>query len=592
MPFQAFKRLFALSVGVLGAWPSTARAERAPYSELEADVIREALEERELELEATPEGKVIEAIAIERLQVFDERDPVPDFLNVFHVTSRERVIRRELLFSVGDAYRQESADESARILRGLRQLSLVLVLPVRGKSPDSVRVLVIVKDVWSLRLNSDIEVGGNGLNYLLLNPSEENLFGLHTSVGGLFILEPDTYSVGAIASHTRILGTRLAGLVAANLLFNRDSGNAEGSSGEVSFGKPLYSLDARWGWATSFQWDKQVVRRLVDGRVRRYDAPSTPEVEAIPVVYDAEEFTAGYTLTRSFGRAPKTDLSAGVEATRGAFRPPAFAGASEVAAREFERDIVPRSDTRIGPFLELRQFAGRYENLLDVATLGLQEDYRRGADVLVRMSPAVQAWGSSRDSLATDAALAYTLFPGGGFARGVVWSSIEFSGDGRHAASIELALFLATPPLGPGRFVYGGLLVNRYLDGLNTAPLSLGGQNRLRGYRIGEFLGNDVATQSFEFRSSALDILSAQVGLALFYDAGGAANRLRDLVIRQSAGLGLRILFPQANRLIFRADWGFPLAEDHDTLPGTPFVTFGQAFDQPGIQSPSVAGTR
>lgn len=584
--------MIALCFAVLVACPGPARAEHEPYSKLEEDVIREVLDKRKLSLEPEPEGKRIESITIERLEVFDERDPVPDFFNVFHVTSRERVIRRELLFAPGDAYRAEVVDESARILRGLRQLSLVLIVPTRGERPDGVRVLVIVKDVWSLRLNSDIEVGGNGLNYLLLNPSEENLLGLHTSLGGLFILEPDTYSIGAIASHARILGTRLGGLVAVNLIFNRDSGNAEGSNGEFTFGKLLHSLDARWGWATSFQWDQQVTRRLIDGRVRLYDAPSTSQVEAIPQVYDTEEFTAGYTLTRSFGRSPKTDLSVGAEASRLAYRPRVDLDVSATAKSEFERDVVPRSDTRIGPFIELHQFAGRYEKLLDLMTLGLQEDYRRGADVLLRLAPALRAWGSSRDSLKTDAALAYTLFPWRGLARGVAWSTIEVSGDGQHAASIELALFLATPRLGFGRFVSGGLFVNRYLDGLNAAPLALGGDNRLRGYRIGEFLGNDVATQSLEFRSASVDILSAQVGFALFYDAGGAADRVSDLVIRQGAGLGLRILFPQVDRLVLRADWGFPLAADHDPLPGTPFVTFGQAFDQPGILSPSVASTR
>jgi hypothetical protein len=265
---------------------------------------------------------------------------------------------------------------------------------------------------------------------------------------------------------------------------------------------------------------------------------------------------------------------------------------SDAAVADFERDVLPTSDTRIGPFFELRNFSGRYEKLLDLGTLGLQEDYRRGADALLRLHPAARLFGSTRDSVATDAALAYTLFPGGGLTRAVGESSIEFDLDGRHAASIGLALFLATPRLGFGRLVYSGLFINRYRDGLNAEPLELGGENRLRGYPIGAFLGNDVVSQSLELRSAAVDILSAQVGFAVFYDSGGAANRLDDLVIRQGVGGGVRILFPQFNRLVFRADWGFPLAADYDPLPGAPFVTFGQAFDQPGITSPSLATTR
>ena len=185
--------LLALGGVSLAAHP--ARAEDAQHSRYELDILAEELERRGAALDPAPEGKTITGIEFVRLEVFDERDPMPDFVNVFHVTSRERVIRRELLFAEGERFRQSRIDETARNLKGLRQLSLVLIVPLAEREPDQVRLLVITKDIWSLRLNSDFQVADKRLNYLFLSPSEENLFGTHARIAGNFVLQRDTYSV-------------------------------------------------------------------------------------------------------------------------------------------------------------------------------------------------------------------------------------------------------------------------------------------------------------------------------------------------------------------------------------------------------------
>jgi outer membrane protein assembly factor BamA len=166
-----------------------------PLSELEQSIAEQALAEHGFEIDPAPEGKRVESIRMVRLEVFDERDPVPDFINVFHVTSQPYVIRRELLFHEGEPYDAVKFAESARNLRATSQLSVVLVLAVRGSTEDSVRVLVITKDIWSLRLNWDVKLTNSQIASLILNPTEQNLFGTHTSIGLRFRLVPDTYSL-------------------------------------------------------------------------------------------------------------------------------------------------------------------------------------------------------------------------------------------------------------------------------------------------------------------------------------------------------------------------------------------------------------
>jgi hypothetical protein len=85
-------------------------------------------------------------------------------------------------------------------------------------------------------------------------------------------------------------------------------------------------------------------------------------------------------------------------------------------------------------------------------------------------------------------------------------------------------------------------------------------------------------------------ILGTAAGLAAFYDAGDADKRLSDLRLKQSAGFGARVAFPQFSRMVMRADWGFPFtpAPGYRTFPGAVFITFDQAFPMPEVKPPTV----
>src|SRR5687767_5244721 len=211
-----------LAVLLLG---SAAAAEPAVLTPFEQRTLTECAARLEVspEPDPAPEGKVIERVDIVVLDVFDEHDPVPDFVNIFHAMSRKSVIRHELLFREGQKYVGARVDESARNLRSLdQQLSLVLAVPLRGSTPGRVRVLVIVKDIWSLRLNNEFSVSSTGgLQSLSLQPSEQNLAGLHTVLAAEFRLRPDKYSLGGLVGQRRILGTRLLASVSAALVYRR-----------------------------------------------------------------------------------------------------------------------------------------------------------------------------------------------------------------------------------------------------------------------------------------------------------------------------------------------------------------------------------
>lgn len=115
---------------------------------------------------------------------------------------------------------------------------------------------------------------------------------------------------------------------------------------------------------------------------------------------------------------------------------------------------------------------------------------------------------------------------------------------------------------------------------------------------LDEFMGDDMIVQNLEFRSKPVRLWSAQLGGAAFYDAGDAVDGLRHWVMKHSVGLGLRVLFPQLDRAVFRADWAIPLVDPMPSqrargaptsrdgfahLPGAVYVNFEQAFGTPTV---------
>lgn len=577
------------------------RAQAEPPSAYEKETIRLVVREMEekrsadpkraseapVALELEPHGKRIEAVDVVRLEVFEARDPVPGFLNVFHTTSKDHVVRREVLLREGDAYRQDLVDETGRNLRRYPQLSLVVLVALKGSAPDRVRLLVITKDVWSFRMGFNVAFSSLGLESLLLEPTESNLAGSQQSILARVTYRPRNSSLGASYRIPRLEGTRFALTTDANVFINNDRGTPEGSFGSAAITHPLFARSTRWGWSSGFAWRDEILRRYVGVRVARFDARATPDVaDRLPWQYHGRRYTSTHSLTRSYGIDTKNDFSVGVEmnvrAYRTAFdadlRPsearPVFA---PEAVAEFQRTVMPRSDTRVGPFAQWRAYSARFLRVHDFETLALQEDLRIGHDVAFRVYPVSRALGSSRDFLGFYGGLQYAFPLGDGLARAAVETFNEVESTRVADGAVEIDLRVTTPRLGFGRLTFDAAVLNRYRNYINRRSF-LGGDGRLRGFPSSYFDGTDVLAYTTEFRSRPIQILNVQLGAAAFYDTGGVFDGFDKLRVHHSAGVGFRILFPQVDRVVFRGDLGFPL--DRPLPGGVAPVAFYFAFEQ------------
>jgi len=566
------------------------------YSTYEQETIDEVLGAQHLVQDAAPEGKTVERIDVVPLPPFEKRDVLPRWLNVFHVTTREHIDRDEVLLREGGRYEQALVDDTIRNLRrlpGVPQLSAVIVVAARGSAPDRVVVVVITKDVWSLRLNWNVVADAGGLDQFIAQPSETNFLGLHQILGATFILEPSAYTLGLQYFVPRLQGSRVAVVANADVMTNRDTGSAEGTYGQLVAGEPLYSGTTEWAWDANVSWDDIISRRYVNAQLSDYVDPACGDPHSaacrMPFQFHERVFGATYEVTRSFGWDDNHDFTLAATMHRGSFRVTPPATTSAQTAADFVRDAVPVSDTRVGPALLYHAYKMRFVRVVDFDTLALQEDYRLGHDVVLRVRPTLRAFGSTRDVLDLYGAVQYTWALRDGLFRLAFQSDNEPQLDNGTIAdaSLQPIAHLVTPTIaGLGRIVADASFLYRWRNYLNQINF-LGGDDRIRGFPTNYFVGANVLSYNVEARSRPLEILSCEVAGVAFYDVGTAYSSGEPFKPYHAVGVGIRSLFPWLDRTVFRADLGFPIERPLDpatgkAIPPVQFIfSFGQAFLTP-----------
>jgi hypothetical protein len=579
------RRLAAALLLHAGGTHADPRSLTGRYSDYEEQAIRDAETELGAHVDPSPEGKIIERIDFVRLDPIDSHDPLPVAVDLLHATSRPSVLRHEILVREGEPWKGVMVDESARNLRTLPQLSLVLCVPFRGSAPDRVRLVVIAKDVWSLYVDFDLAVTPGGLEMLDLEPKETNIAGLHHTALARFVIEPKSYSLGASYEVPRLDGRWLDLLVDGNAIMNRDTGALEGSYGQASITRPLYSAHTEWAWTTGVTWTDQIDRRYVNAAVGTFTA--TPAAAVAPVSWQWRERTVveQAKITRSFGWETKNDFSAGASLSRAAYRVPTDASPDPTAVADFVRAAVPVGEDRVGPFAQWHGYTSNFQRVLDFDTLGLQEDNRLGHDLWVRVYPVMKELGSTRGLVGVYSAAAYSVPLGDGLARASVESTVERAADSISDASLAAGLGIVTPRIVVGRLVFAATALDRLRNYLNVRTF-LGGESLLRGYPSRYLVGQDMLATNLEYRTRPVEIASIQLGAAAFYDVGDAFDDVANIHPKHSVGAGLRAVFPQVERAVLRVDFGFPVvagALPAGVAPMAFFIAFHQAVSLPVV---------
>lgn len=583
---------------VLLLWSAAAhaRADQA-LGTLERQALDDALEARGLAIDPAPDGKTIGQIHVFNHEVFSWRDSYFQLLNLFHRTTRESLVAREAIFKPGQPYRQEIIDETTRSLQDPDLTSVVVIVPVVAATPGAVDVLIVTRDVWSLRLNTNFVVEQGQLLALQASLSENNLFGWRKQASLVFDMDQGAIAVGPTYIDRNVAGTRLYFTSSARARFARRGGALEGSSSNTTLTYPLFSLASKWGASVGVSHFRGVLRGFQGNEIRLWDLEATPDVEErLPLVYRYRRFGTSASVTRQFGTRVIQRVSAGhgFSVVRPSFTPD-YPEADPAVRAAFVREIFPRSERLSELSASWSMFTPRYFVYRDVDTFDLREDVRLGPRANAGLSRALRALGSEREFTGLSAGAGWSFgYLGGMQIVGLGWSGRV--AEGVLDTQVYSAGFTLISPILLHRLrVFATAGATAVLDDKDrTSRLFLGSNNGLRGYLVNDIFGYSRALGHLEVRSMPVPLYALRLGAAAFYDVGDAAGTdqgtgsgvvravrgVMALRPKSSVGGGVRLLIPQLNTYVLRFDIAFPLNSTNKTRAGTFWwwAGFQQAF--------------
>ncbi len=364
----------------------------ATLGSLEQQSVGRALTARALRLDPSPWGKVIEQVHVYNEDVFAEGIGLLKFFNHFHVTSKEHAVRDELVIGTGEVWDQLRVEESARRLRDPTYTSVIAIVPVHANDPTKVSMLVVTRDIWSLRLNTTYTFQEGSLTNLNLSFAENNFLGERNTIAAALTMDQGSIAVGPLFVDKNVAGThavlsaRVDDILTRQALAPGDprgiedanTFRSEGTDSTISLAMPLWQLASEWGWGVSFGHTWSVQRQYYGTGLLGYDDPDTATQEDIPREYELHYWTANAYGVRQWGKKYKSQFSFGhTVVSQHPYLLDNFTP-DPVLRAAFERDVFPRSEFDSVPYVSYAVYEPRYRTLHDIQTYDLAEDARYG----------------------------------------------------------------------------------------------------------------------------------------------------------------------------------------------------------------------
>lgn len=546
----------------------------ASLSSLERASVARALIARGYEPDPAPWAKVIGAIRIYTEEVFAPNEwELLQFFNYFHITTKDSAVRAEAVVAPGQVWDQARIEETARLIRDPLWTSVVAVIPVKATAPGTVDVLIVTRDIWSLRFNTQYTYQQGKLTNLTTSLSENNFLGQRDLLSAALTMDQGAIAVGPLFIDKNLLGehfnlqARVDDILTRDDLTKHSRLHSEGSDSTISLTRPLWNLASEWAAGAQFTHRFAISRQFAGTQLRQFDYldPETMQHTLFPREYEMRQWSFSTFVTRQWGDELKQQLSIGHGVVSQRPRPlDDFAG-NAMQRAAFIAGVLPRSEVTSVPFIEYALFTPRYRSLRNVSTFDLAEDLRTGPDLDISIGFGLKLLGSDHNFERLSSSIGWT-FPWAreGFVRVAAGLGGRYqqpdpgSPSGFIDDTATVSMRGATPPIsGLFRVLAQSSLTARLNDTQNTF-YAIGSDSGLRGYNINEFIGKRFFNLQVEARTLPYPIWVLRVGGVAFYDLGGAADTLPRMALHQDAGLGLRILIPQTSAQLLKFDLAVP----------------------------------
>lgn len=480
----------------------------------------------------------ITRVVIDRENIFDSTETsrwYARLVNGLHVTTRDYVVRRELLLRSGLVFDSALAAESARNLRRLGFFRAVRVDTVTGG--DGPALHVSTKDRWTTKANAGARFSG-GQTIVNLSLTEANVAGTGVSLGFRYRTEPDRNALRLALTVPRAV----AGATDFRTQLDRLT---DGDVSLMGLVNPFRTLSDRHAFS--------VEGMSLDRRVLQWRDGRTSPMDSLRRVLDQGRALVGYAWRAGPGGYVRSDLTLIVRRENfGTYLPGATLGRSTFAA--------------LGTSLEFSRT--RFHLTEGLRSSGIDEDVNLSPTVRGGLWLSPQSWGYARSGVGTE----LTMQGGTLLARGRGFAYAQVVANGRHAGGLDSGTVRAASTLivRPSRnhllaFYAGGGAQRRPAPG---AEFDLGLTTGPRAFPIHSFTGDRMYQGTAEYQfTAARDVFGAglaSLGLATFVDHGAAWFAESGRRHGTDAGVGLRIgspRIPSTNGLL-RIDLAYRFRND------------------------------
>lgn len=509
-------------------------------------------------------GEIIRNITIQIEDVF--QDPELEWfyrsVNDLKVNTKTSVIDRELLFSEGEACDSFRLQETQRVLRELKYLRRIRIIPkVDGSFVD---ILVQAQDTWTLLPQISFS-SGTGTNSREFGIVESNIMGHGKRGEFLYKDEDNRQTIEAVYQDPRVWGSDMQLLLA---LFDRN----DGQRGQFQFGKPFRSLYDKESWSTKALSGDTVGRLFANGD------------ERFIFQQDRLDLEGKYTFSSGEAKEMVSRYSIGYRYEDSKFAPPSLEDYENLDIPVEQAPFVPEllaEDRKFsGPLLSYSYVKPEYISRNYIDRFDREQDFNLGPDFAVTTHLVGEALGSDGDYLiaSVNRASGYSFSPSS-FYIGELGASTRFGSSEFENTLLrgEAKFFYVMGPLSVyelslGRHTFAtGLSIDYGIDLDLDREFLLGADSGLRGYEAKTFHGDKRLIYNAEQRVHIADDLLklVSVGAAAFFDAGASTTGNGwDLVgdrLFADVGIGLRLAFPRSSGgRVLRIDLAFPLREYED----------------------------
>lgn len=331
------------------------------------------------------EGFNIRSIDYVVLPIFNEDDPRENnalyrLINLLHINTRHKTLKKQLTFSRGDPLNKNALEENERLLRDNDYLVDAMIVP-HSVCDNTIDLLVVVRDVWTLSPSASFARAG-GENKSDVGISEKNLLGTgqEVALGRFSNSERSGYSVSY--SHDQLFNNH-------STLDLSYSENSDGNVKQARLARPFYSLNTPWSTGISF---------LEEGRIEEIRSGD----ETVNVFRnDIRNYEAFYGWSRGVVDGVARRWTVGLTDARSNF------------SRVDATSPAPPPDRRLRfPWLSYESIEDRFLTASNISLIGRQEDIPLGARWFARIGYASEDWDSSENAVIYNLSNHYTLSVG------------------------------------------------------------------------------------------------------------------------------------------------------------------------------------